>query len=366
MERSERLTQAQPVLRRKLARKRVQPPAEGEGEAGASNPRAHPFERALARACAAIGGGLHASARLSAAREVGQAELLELVEPEGFLTLLAPAGAAGEDDAPDEAAAGLLALDRGAFMALVEILTTGRLSASARPPRRATPTDDALLCDFVDGLLLLRQQEFERQGSGAAGPSALAPWQRGRFVADARLLSVLLEEGAFTLEQLDITISLGREQRSGRLLLGLPVPAAAADVAGNDTGAGVGGGAPPAQQQEWQRRVEAMVMAVPTELRAVLGRVSLPLEEALQLVPDRCLTLPIGQLEEVRLESGDCRLLALARLGQYRGMRALRLTAMPEGAHMGPMLAGPALPPAPMPAPAMAQDDPLSANADTG
>lgn len=352
----EAMTQAQPVLRRKLARKRTQPPDEGEG--GARNPRAHPFERALARACASIGGGMHASARLSAAREVGQAELLELVEPEGFLTLLAPADAAEADDAPGEAEAGLLALDRAAFMALVEILTTGRFSATARPPRRATPTDAALLSDFIDGLLGLRRQESEKQDG--AGPEATAPWQRGRFVADARLLSVLLEEGAFELEQLDITLSLGREQRSGRLLLGLPVPAAGAAMAGDDACAAATG-APPAQQQAWQRRVEAMVMAVPTELRAVLGRVSLPLEEALQLAPDSRLTLPIGQLEEVRLESGDCRLLALARLGQYRGMRALRLTAMPEGAQPGPMLAGPAQPP-PMPAP----DDPLCANADTG
>lgn len=346
MERSEQPMQGQSVLRRKLVRKPVQPEYEVESVAAAPlpDPRSHPFERALARACAAIGGGLHASAKLTGAREVGQAELLDLVEPDGFLILLNPPAPEADDgdDTTGEAAPGLLALDRGAFIALVEMLTTGRLSPAARVPRRATPTDAALLADFIDNLLGLRRQEAEKQGG--ALPEGPVIWQRGRFVPDARLLSVLLDEGEFQFEQIDIALSLGSEGRTGRLFLGLPasfpVPEFEAAIPGD--------GPPPALQEAWRQQVESMVMAVPAALVAVLGRVSLPLDEALRLEPGSRLTLPIGQLEEVRLETADRRLLALARLGQYRGMRALRMTAMQDGAQTGPMLAAPA-PPAAMP-----------------
>lgn len=345
MERLERPEQKQPVLRRKLARKRAAPPV-----GGGAPPRAHPAERALTRACAVIGGGLHATAGLTGAREVGQAELLDMIEPDGFLTLLAPADIGADDDPEQgEALAGLLALDRAAFMALTEILTTGRLLPGDRPLRRATPTDAALLADFIDDLLRLRRQEGERQRR-SAGP-APAVWQRGCFVADARLLPVLLQEGSFSLEVLEIGFTLGSETRSGRLLLGLP-PALTVPLVDDDRD-GAGGAGSATEGSACDRQVEAMVMGVPARLDAVLGRVGMPLAEALSLKPGSCLTLPICQLEEVRLESADRRVLALARLGQYRGMRALRLTAMSGGDTTPPPAPSPAPPstPAAVPAP---------------
>lgn len=358
MEQAQGPGQEQPVLLRKLARKRAAPADEGAGEAP---PRSHPFERALARVCAGIGAGLHATARLTTRREVGQAELLDMIEPDGFLTLLAPAETGAEAANGDgETVAGLMALDRAGFMALVEILTTGRMLPGERPPRRATPTDAALLADFIDHLLDLRAQENEKQGGNLL--QGRAGWQRGRFVADARLLPVLLEEGRFALEALEIDFALGDVARSGRLLLALP-PAPDAPIADADD-AEAGAGGVPAGGAAWHRQMEAMVMGVPARVDAVLGRVELPLAEALALKPGSRLTMPVGQLEAVRLESADHRLLALARLGQYRGMRAVRLTAMSEGEAL--QSAASAAPPAAMPGLASLQGEGGMGPADDG
>ncbi len=319
------LEERQPLLRRKLVRRRVRDDGGGAPPAPPAPTRATYGERALTRVCAGIGNGLHAEPRLVSARRVGQAELLDLVEPDGFLILLSPVTVEGEDS-PDEGQAGLLALDRAAFMALVEILTTGRLMKGERAARRATPTDAALLAGFIDQLLDLRRAEAEKQGLTV--PECESPWQRGCLVADPRLLPALLEEGDFDVEQIDLALSHGSEARKGRLLLGLPAPAGSpASDAGDE---GQGASAPGQEGEVWRAQVEAMVMAVPARLDAVLGRVAMPLEEALQLKPGSRLTLPISQLEEVRLETADHRLLALARLGQYRSMRALRLTSLTE------------------------------------
>ena len=322
MGQSEGLEDRQPLLRRKLVRKRAASADEG---AAPARLRAPYGERALARVCAGIGGGLHAEPKIAALRRVRQAELLDLVEPDGFLILLLPLP--DEDgDALGEGPAGLMALDRVAFMALVEVLTTGRLMKGERAARRATPTDAALLADFIDRLLDLRRVEAERQGLTV--PELLTQWQRGRLVADTRLLPALLEEGDFDIEQIELALSLEGERRCGQLLLALPV-SVGVTVPDAAEGSACASGER-AEGEAWRDRVEAMVMAVPARLDAVLGRVAMPLEEALALKPGSRLTLPISQLEEVRLETADHRLLALARLGQYRSMRALRLTSITE------------------------------------
>jgi hypothetical protein len=97
-------------------------------------------------------------------------------------------------------------------------------------------------------------------------------------------------------------------------------------------------------------------------LDAVIARVTLPLREVMALVPDQVLPLPQAGLDQIALEGIDGRRVAWARLGQQKGMRALRLKdrAAPPGERAGP--AGVAVPdamPAPLAAPPMAVPDAL-------
>jgi flagellar motor switch protein FliM len=76
--------------------------------------------------------------------------------------------------------------------------------------------------------------------------------------------------------------------------------------------------------------LETAVMRAPASLRAELGRLTLPLSEVLDLGVGGALTLPLSALEEVRLTALDGTEQAVGRLGQSRGMRAIRLTALPS------------------------------------
>ncbi|MGY6535981.1 MAG: FliM/FliN family flagellar motor switch protein [Pararhodobacter sp.] len=339
----------QNVLRRKLASR-----AGPASQKAAAPPRAHPLERALARASAAAC-GLPARAQAKPVRRAALAELLDQVDAGGFVATLAT----GSSDRPgmaggatgDEALAGVICLDQGLFAALIEQLATGRLASAVPQPRPATATDAALLAEVIDTLLAFLAEERARQpaapdtapglagnrphgtdrlaGDGSGGdPMADVPldWRFDRFVTNARLLEVLLNDGDYAVSHLAVQLGASTTGRTGTVLLALPVLPAAAPAGAQGAGGGTGSGA----AADWKDRFVSTVMQAPADLRGVLARVTLPLGEALALAPGSSLTLPLSALEEVRVEARDTRLLGLARLGQYRGMRALRVISLAE------------------------------------
>lgn len=304
-------------LRRKLVpRKRPEP------DLSASLPCTQPMERALTRASASAC-GLHARAKAAPLRKATLSEMLDMIDAGAFLATLA-------DQKQAEPSVGLICMDQSLFSALVEQRATGRLSATPAQSRPPTPTDAALLSDVIDMLMaflaeeMLRQQQG-RNAAGQAGPasdsagSAALTWRLNRFVGNARLLEALLDEGVYDLRAVVATLSAGDTSRDGTLFVALPQKP-------QNTGAAAV--APPAETEAWQARFAATVMQAPAELRAVLSRVSMPLSKALELAPGATVTLPLSALEEVRVEARDTRLLARGRLGQYRGVRALRLTGL--------------------------------------
>jgi flagellar motor switch protein FliM len=60
-------------------------------------------------------------------------------------------------------------------------------------------------------------------------------------------------------------------------------------------------------------------------LDGVVGRLRLPLGRILALELDEVLALPLAALDAISLETLDGRSVGRARLGQNRGMRALKL-----------------------------------------
>ncbi len=297
------------VLRRKLVPKAEMPafefsapPLEQEPAGGRLLPRS--FIRAASRVADMV-----ARASVRSSRGVGLAELVELPAAEGFTALLK-----GPDGPP-----GLVILDPSAFSSVIEAMTIGSLSRKPPALRRATETDAALMADLVDAILA----EVD------ANPDPADPFDPGyrqhRLVDDLRLLDVMLEDVPFTLTVLEVELLAEGTVRKGMLSIALPEPAPEIPTF-SDFDIPLDDG--PLHDVRWERALEASVMTAPAQLGAVLGRVRMPLSEVMALKVDSLVTLPLSQLEEVQLEGLDRAVLAVGRLGQYRGMRALRLTAL--------------------------------------
>lgn len=239
---------------------------------------------------------------------------------------------------------GLAALSPGLFSAAVEVLTTGRLTPGAAAARRPTRTDAALCSDLVDHVL---------READAAAPEGEAPWEEwepgfrhASCIDDARLLPLLLEDtryrfyrAAFTLGEgggrdACLTLALPERQRA------MPAPAAVA-----------------AQAADWQDELAATVLGVRGEVVAVLARLRRSVSEMMAMRVGDCLRLPDDALAAIRIEGAGGRVITQAKLGQYRGYLAVRLTGVPDlgqdrrgsepGMEEGFALAAAAGPPAP-------------------
>ncbi|MCC5969815.1 MAG: FliM/FliN family flagellar motor switch protein [Pararhodobacter sp.] len=272
--------------------------------------------RAFIRAASRVA-DMVALATLRASRSVTLAELVDLPEGEGFTALLRAS----------EGPPGLVIFDPVVFSSVIEAMTIGAVTTRGPALRRATLTDAALMGELVDALLA----EVDANPDPAEPYSA--GFRMGRLADDLRLLDVMLEDVPFALTVLEVELLAEGGTRQGQVIIALPAPVpellAFADF---DMGLDVG----PVHDEAWEQALEASVMGAPTQMNAVLGRVRLPLAEVLALGVDSRLTLPLSQLEEVQLETLDHKAMALGRLGQYRGMRALRLMVMPDGKDIDP------------------------------
>lgn len=300
------------VLRRKLVPKAEMPafefsapPLEEEAaECGRLLPRS--FIRAASRVADMV-----ARASVRSSRGVALAELVDLPEAEGFAALLK-----GPEGPP-----GLVIFDPPAFSSVIEAMTIGTLSHKAPALRRATETDAALMADLVDAILTEVDAHPDPADPFAPG------FRQDRLIDDLRLLDVMLEDVPFSLTVLEVELLAEGTVRKGVFTIALPEPAPEMP-AFSDFDMSFDEG--PVHDVHWERALEASVMTAPAQLGAVLGRVRLPLAEVMALGVDSQVTLPLSQLEEVQLEGLDRTVLAMGRLGQYRGMRALRLTALPD------------------------------------
>lgn len=217
---------------------------------------------------------------------------------------------------------GLITLDQAGFSALVEAMTMGRIAARAPTPRRPTATDAALVAAVIDAAF------------DALDPCD--PLRRARFdrhVPDQRLLPILMEDGDYQRVTLRLTLVSGLVQRPLAMMLYLrhPPPARAvpmAEVVGDSDDAPV--------TDRWGLQIKDRIMSAPAALGAELGRVRRPLSSVLSLKPGDTIDLPLSVLEEVQLIDMEGQRVALGRLGQSRGMRAIRVTTWPDGPPLQP------------------------------
>lgn len=291
---------AQGVIRRKLNAAQVVVP---EGGPGADRG----WRLALARA---------ARDQLKAPLEVqaltlARAGLAEVLEAPPHRALLAVLEGPGEG-------LGMLAISPEVLQAMIELLTMGRVGAAVAGPRKPTRTDAAMVASLIDAALadleISLAQEADLVWAGG--------WRYASFLDDPRPLGLMLEDVSYRL--LTAEVDLAHGARKGGLVLALPAE---------------GRGRMPQRASTYMLKDDAQthhafsealaeeVEGAQSQLDAVLTRVSLSLSRVVGLAVGDVLPLSVATLDKVSIEGLDGRKMAEGKLGQNRGMRALRLNA---------------------------------------
>ena len=209
---------------------------------------------------------------------------------------------------------GLMAISAPLLAAMTEMQTIGRVSATAPVPRRPTRTDAAMVAGFIDTALA-------GLDVGLAESTDLV-WAGGfryaSFLDDPRPLGLLLEDIGYRVLVADVTVELG--VRAGQILMALPAagrgqrPKAAAPAMSTV-------GMTRAFQVDLSEQVEDATCV----LQAVVHRLTCPLATVIALQVGDVVTMPMASLDRIWLEGLDRQRLTDGRLGQNRGMRAVRL-----------------------------------------
>ena len=302
------------IIRKKVAAGRSNQPEGGPGADRA-------WRLALARAANDILALPLEVARLSVNRR-SLAELLELAPERALIAVL---------EGPAEGL-GILMLSPPVLSAMIEMQTIGRVSTSAPPVRKPTRTDASMVADMIDQAL----QELE---SGLESDPDLI-WAGGfhyaSFLEDPRPLGLLLEEEHYRVLQAELR--LGNGAKSGAVMLALPAegrgrapkPAPTATPA-------------PVAAALFSKALSDQLMRTEADIAAVLHRFTVPLSFVMALKTGDLVPLSTAALDRIVLEGLDGRPLASGRLGQYRGMRAVRLAPQAAAETAPSMEIGPAL-----------------------
>lgn len=271
-------------------------------------------EKALGQALAKAAQDMMKLPLRVASVQVGRMSLSELIDclPDRALLALL--------EGPEEGL-GLMALAPEMLASLIEMQTTGRISARAVAPRRPTRTDAAMSAPFVDRVL----GEFEVHLAADAAITWAGGFRYASYLEDARPLGLLMEDTGYRVFRLTLECGEG-EGRQGSLLLALPSEGKGAPPARAGSGAdrndpATGGDHATA---DWQRRMQDVVLGARVQVEAVFDRVSMPLSAVLALKNDALVPLSSGALSELRIE-GHGRFVAFGKLGQCQGKRAVRL-----------------------------------------
>lgn len=296
------------VLRRKLGA--VRP----DGDRGETGGRA--WRVAFARAArGAFGLELDASALRDDRRSL--AELLDMMPDQALFAVL---------EGPQQGL-GLLVLSPEMLASVIEVQTIGKVSGAPPLPRRPTRTDAAMTAGLVDASLC----GLETALATSVDLRWTAGFRYASFLEDARPLGLLLDDVPYRVLVVDYAIAGG--PRNGRVILALPAegkgprPAPAPMTTEAD------------EALDWSTAFNASVLGADVLLDAVIGKIRVPLAQAFTLAPGMELVLSDASVTGVSVLVPGGEIVAQGKLGQCRGMRAVRLTSVSAGAAAGPFAA---------------------------
>ena len=214
---------------------------------------------------------------------------------------------------------GLMVIGAAVLAAMIEVQTIGKVAAVAPDARKPTRTDAAMVAPMIDAALsgleaaLLQEPDLIWAGG----------FRYASFLDDPRPLGLLLEDTAYRV--LRGHVSLANGIRTGPVLLALPADGRGTAPVGRAAEHALLGPAFTALLADQVENTDCV-------LDAVLTRVSMPLAQVLAMAVGEVVTLPRAWLERISFEGLDGRVVATGKLGQNRGMRAIRLTTLAAAA----------------------------------
>ncbi|NIZ15120.1 FliM/FliN family flagellar motor C-terminal domain-containing protein [Phaeobacter sp. HF9A] len=199
---------------------------------------------------------------------------------------------------------GAATLDAAAVTALIQQQTMGSVLGMAGDERNYTPTDAAMVAEFLEKLFakvstLLEDQTDLRIFEG---------YRFGAQVEDVRTLVLGMEADDYRVINLNVDLASGKMQ--GEICLVLPEPS----VEQYDDANAVRG-----------PRLGSSVGSMRAELTAVLCKMRVPLRQFAALKKGELLPLDQAYLYETDLIAINGHAVAKGRLGQINGARAVRL-----------------------------------------
>lgn len=297
------------IIRRKLAAQRV---VSAEGGPGADRG----WRVGLARAAQNVLKVSLDVRKLTVERR-SLAELAELVPDLALVAIL---------EGPAEGL-GAIIIDQPVLAGLIEAQTIGRVRNQELVPRKPTRTDAAMVVGVIDAALSGMEQ--------ALAEEADLVWAGGfryaSFLDDPRPLPLLLEDAPLRLMRAEVALAGGF--RNGEVLLALPAEGRGPRPAPPQTD-GLLEDHGPAFMQALAERING----AQSRVEAVLARLTMPLAQVMGLSEGMILPLHDAAIDRISLEGLDGRRVAEGKLGQNRGMRAVRLTERgAQGAAEGEM-----------------------------
>jgi flagellar motor switch protein FliM len=204
-----------------------------------------------------------------------------------------------------DGAVGAVLLDPGFVTALIEAETMGRLRPGDVGDRAPTRIDALIAGAFLDRGLGL----FDEVATDLSIAEATTGFRFGAVITQPTMLGLMLEDQPYRALRLGFDFCDGVRQGSALLAMPFDPPAKAeADV-----------------RDSFGRDLHEAVMITPAEVRAVLTRLTLPLDEITAWEPGALLPLARDVLDGVVLEDIDGAPVGRGRLGQSNGVRAVRL-----------------------------------------
>lgn len=231
-------------------------------------------------------------------------ELVEMAPKRALIAVL---------DGPGEGL-GVIMLSPQIMAGVIEAQTIGKIKSGEVVLRKSTRTDAAMVAGLIDAALRGLEQ--------ALAEEADLVWAGGfryaSFLDDPRPLGLLMEDTTYRV--LRAEVDLGGGARTGEVLLALP-----SDGRGMAPNSRNGLSESADHGHVFMQALAERVSGAQSGLEGVLARLTLPLNEVLRLEPGTVLALPQAGLDRISLEGTDGRRVAEGRLGQNRGMRAIRL-----------------------------------------
>ena len=256
------------------------------------------FQRGTAQSIRSVTGLSVVPARAETNR-FHAAELREKIVPEHLHLLL---------DGPEGLRA-CLSLDAELVTAMIQQMTFGSVSPKTAGQRRYTATDAALIAPMCQSIT----EKAAALCESAGGSDIFSGYAFGAWIEDTEALILHLEAAHMALLEATFDVDGTAKRGSCRLLLPLPSETEAESTADGEGKAN-------------RQTLASLAGFMNAELGVVLARVSMPLDDVMNLKPGELLPVS-ASVDDAQLTSIEGESVANGRLGQINGSRAFRIHA---------------------------------------